>query len=55
MLKAEQSKSRFVSPEVIPAIDQSLNIGVSEVYGMATLLFLSIHKALFWTDADIVC
>jgi len=36
ILKTEQSKSRFVSPEVIPEIAQSLNIGASEVYGVAT-------------------
>jgi NADH:ubiquinone oxidoreductase subunit E/NAD-dependent dihydropyrimidine dehydrogenase PreA subunit len=42
ILKVEQSKSRFVSPEVIPEIAQSLNIGVSEVYGVATFYsFLS--------------
>ena len=42
ILKAEQSKSRFVSPEIIPEIAQSLNIGVSEVYGVATFYsFLS--------------
>ena len=42
ILKAEQSKSRSVSPEVIPEIAQSLNIGVSEVYGVATFYsFLS--------------
>jgi NADH:ubiquinone oxidoreductase subunit E/NAD-dependent dihydropyrimidine dehydrogenase PreA subunit len=42
ILKAEQSQSRFVSPEVMPAIAQSLNIGVSEVYGVATFYsFLS--------------
>jgi NADH:ubiquinone oxidoreductase subunit E/NAD-dependent dihydropyrimidine dehydrogenase PreA subunit len=42
ILKAEQRKSRSVSPEVIPEIAQSLNIGVSEVYGVATFYsFLS--------------
>jgi len=42
ILKTEQSKSRFVSPEVIPEIAQSFNIGVSEVYGVATFYsFLS--------------
>jgi len=48
ILKAEQSQSRFVSPEVMPAIAQSLNIGVSEVYGVATFYsFLeSVYKAI---------
>ena len=42
MLKAEQRESRFVAPEVIPAIAQSLNMGASEVYGVATFYsFLS--------------
>jgi NADH:ubiquinone oxidoreductase subunit E/NAD-dependent dihydropyrimidine dehydrogenase PreA subunit len=42
ILKAEQSKARSVSPEVIPEIAQSLNISVSEVYGVATFYsFLS--------------
>ena len=42
MLKAEQGKSRFVSPEVIGDIAQSLDMGVSEVYGVATFYsFLS--------------
>jgi NADH:ubiquinone oxidoreductase subunit E/NAD-dependent dihydropyrimidine dehydrogenase PreA subunit len=42
ILKAEQSKARSVSPEVISGIAQNLNIGVSEVYGVATFYsFLS--------------
>ncbi|HUS71252.1 MAG TPA: NADH-quinone oxidoreductase subunit NuoE [Anaerolineae bacterium] len=42
VLKAEQSNSGFVSPEVMPAIAQSLNMGVGEVYGVATFYsFLS--------------
>ncbi len=42
MLKAEQSKSGFVSPEAIAGIATSLNIGASEVYGVATFYsFLS--------------
>jgi NADH-quinone oxidoreductase subunit E len=42
MLKAEQSRSRFVSAEAIGDIAQSLNVGVSEVYGVATFYsFLS--------------
>ena len=44
LLKAEQGKSRFVSPELIPEIAQSLNMGVSEVYGVASFYaFLSIR------------
>lgn len=42
MLKAEQRESGLVSPEMIPPIAQSLNIGVSEAYGVATFYsFLS--------------
>ena len=42
MLKAEQCRSRFVSAEAIGDIAQSLNVGVSEVYGVATFYsFLS--------------
>jgi len=42
MLKAEQEKSGVLSPEVIGDIAQSLNIDVSEVYGVATFYsFLS--------------
>jgi len=42
ILKAEQTKSRSVSPEVIEDIAQSLDVGVSEVYGVATFYsFLS--------------
>ena len=42
MLKAAQSRSGFVSPEVMGEIAQSLNLGVSEVYGVATFYsFLS--------------
>jgi NADH:ubiquinone oxidoreductase subunit E/ferredoxin/NAD-dependent dihydropyrimidine dehydrogenase PreA subunit len=41
-LKAEQSKSGFVSPEVMADIAQSLKIDVSAVYGVATFYsFLS--------------
>ena len=42
ILKAEQSKARSLSPEVISEIAQSLNTSVSEVYGVATFYsFLS--------------
>jgi NADH:ubiquinone oxidoreductase subunit E/NAD-dependent dihydropyrimidine dehydrogenase PreA subunit len=42
ILKTEQSRSKVVSPEVIPEIAQSLSVGVSEVYGVATFYsFLS--------------
>jgi NADH:ubiquinone oxidoreductase subunit E len=42
ILKAEQNKSGFVSPDVIPGIAQGLNISVSEVHGVATFYaFLS--------------
>ena len=36
MLKAEQSKSGYICPEAMGDIAQSLKIGVSEVYGVAT-------------------
>jgi NADH-quinone oxidoreductase E subunit len=43
ILKTEQRESGFISSEVISKIAQSLNIGVSEVYGVATFYsFLSI-------------
>jgi NADH:ubiquinone oxidoreductase subunit E/NAD-dependent dihydropyrimidine dehydrogenase PreA subunit len=42
ILKIEQNKSKVVSPEVIPEVAQSLDIGVGEVYGVATFYsFLS--------------
>jgi NADH-quinone oxidoreductase E subunit len=42
MLKAEQTKSGFLSPEAIGQIAQRLNLGPSEVYGVATFYsFLS--------------
>jgi predicted molibdopterin-dependent oxidoreductase YjgC len=42
ILKTEQSNSKVVSPEVISEVAQRLNIGVSEVYGVATFYsFLS--------------
>ena len=42
ILKTEQSKSKVVSPEVIREIAQSLSMGVSDVYGVATFYsFLS--------------
>ena len=42
ILKTEQSKSKVVSPEVIPGIAQSLDLSVGEVYGVATFYsFLS--------------
>jgi NADH:ubiquinone oxidoreductase subunit E/Pyruvate/2-oxoacid:ferredoxin oxidoreductase delta subunit len=42
ILKTEQSKSRIVSPELIPGIAQSLDLSVAEVYGVATFYsFLS--------------
>jgi NADH:ubiquinone oxidoreductase subunit E/NAD-dependent dihydropyrimidine dehydrogenase PreA subunit len=42
ILKAEQSKSGSVSPEVVPEIAQTLDISVGEVYGVATFYsFLS--------------
>ena len=43
ILKTEQRKSGFVSPEIVSKVAQSLNIGVSEVYGVATFYsFLSL-------------
>jgi NADH:ubiquinone oxidoreductase subunit E/ferredoxin/NAD-dependent dihydropyrimidine dehydrogenase PreA subunit len=42
MLKAEQGRSGFLSPEAIGDIARSLNLDVSEVYGVATFYsFLS--------------
>ena len=38
ILKTEQEKSGFVSTEIISKIAQTLNIGVSEVYGVATFI-----------------
>jgi predicted molibdopterin-dependent oxidoreductase YjgC len=44
ILKREQSKSGFVSSEIISKIAQTLNIGVSEVYGVVTFYsFLSVR------------
>jgi len=44
ILKTEQRKSGFVSSEILSKIAQTLNIGVSEVYGVATFYsFLSIR------------
>jgi NADH:ubiquinone oxidoreductase subunit E len=42
ILKTEQSRSKVISPEAIAEIAQSLDIGVSEVYGVTTFYsFLS--------------
>lgn len=59
ILKTEQSRSRFVSPEVILGISRSLNMGVSEVYGVATFYsFLSTRpwgRNVIWICKSLPC